>query len=82
MGSEMCIRDSGSDLLPGIAGGGISGGTGFTSVDGGAFTLVIQQTGNISNDYLVDLVVVPEPASISLVAIFAPIVLALRRRRR
>lgn len=72
----------GSDLLPGIAGGGISGGTGFTSVDGGAFTLVIQQTGNISNDYLVDLVVVPEPASISLVAIFAPIVLALRRRRR
>ncbi len=72
----------GSDLLPGIAGGGISGGTGFSSVDGGAFTLVIQQTGNVSNDYLVDLVVVPEPASITFMAMVVPMMLGLRRRRR
>ncbi|MEM6751118.1 MAG: PEP-CTERM sorting domain-containing protein, partial [Planctomycetota bacterium] len=71
----------GTDLLPGLAGGGISGGTGIPGgvLGPGTYTYLIQQTGPQTSDYLVDLVVVPEPAALSMLTLGA--VAVLRRRR-
>lgn len=72
--------DLDSDLLGQITGGGISGGSGFTTIGEGDFTFVIQQTGTEISSFTLDFQVVPEPSSTALLGL-AAIGLISRRRR-
>ena len=75
-------NDLGSNLLTQIAGGGISGGSGFETIGEGEYTFVIQQTGDEINNFTLDFEVasIPEPSSSSLLGL-AAFGLILRRRR-
>ena len=74
----------GVDLLAGISDGGISSGSGFSSIGAGDYTFVIQQTGDevssFSLDFQVSTAAVPEPTSTVLLAGFGLVGLARRRR--
>ena len=74
----------GVDLLAGISNGGISGGSGFSSIGAGDYTFVIQQTGDevssFSLDFQVSTAAVPEPTSTVLLAGLGLVGLARRRR--
>ena len=72
----------GTDLLGEISTGGISGGTGFSTIGPGDYTFVIQQTGNEVSNFLVDFVVVPEPSSAPLLGLMSVAVCLIGRRRR
>lgn len=75
----------GADLLAGIADGGISGGTGFsTPLGAGTYTFQVQQTGPQISNYALDFVVaqVPEPTSAALTALVAVGSSILRFRSR
>lgn len=67
-----------TNLLPDL--GTPLAGIGFSGPLGpGTYTYVVQQTSNITQDYSLDFVLTPEPASVSLVGLG---VLATLRRRR
>lgn len=73
----------GSNLLDGIAGGGISGGSGFTNIGAGDYTFVIQQTGPEVSNFSLNFQVataVPEPTSSALLIGLGLAGLARRRR--
>lgn len=74
----------GTNLLPLISGGGISGGSGFGTLGEGDFTFVIQQTGPEINEFSLDFQVsaaaVPEPSSAILLTSLAGLI-GIRRRR-
>ena len=74
----------GVDLLAGISDGGISSGSGFSSIGAGDYTFVIQQTGDevssFSLDFQVSTAAVPEPTSTVLLAGLGLVGLARRRR--
>ncbi|MEM9883410.1 MAG: hypothetical protein AAF800_10870 [Planctomycetota bacterium] len=78
-GDHLDPEPFGTNLLDAIAAGGISGGDGFSEVGEGTYTFVVQQTGPQTSNYLLDFVVVPEPASLTLLA--AAGALASRRGR-
>ena len=85
LGGELYDPDSlGVDLLAGISGGGISSGSGFSSIGAGDYTFVIQQTGDevssFSLDFQVSTAAVPEPTSTVLLAGLGLVGLARRRR--
>ena len=70
----------GEDLLAQIADGGVAGGSGFTEITDGTFTLIIQQTGPETSNYLIDVNVVPEPSSALLLTSLAGCFGLVRRR--
>lgn len=75
----------GADLLPAIAGGGISGGDGFTiPLGAGTYTFLVQQTGPQVSGYSLDFVVarVPEPTTTILLALGLAAAAARRALRR
>ncbi len=63
-GDHLDPQPFGSDLLPTIASGGISGGSGLDiPLREGTYTYLIQQTGPQVSDHLLDFQVIPEPSS-------------------
>ncbi len=70
----------GTDLLPGLAAGALSG-TGFASPLGpGTYTYLIQQTGPERTGYELEFVFIPSPAG-SVAMLTGMGVIAIRRRR-
>jgi hypothetical protein len=74
----------GVDILPIMGNTNLAAGSqGFTPPLGsGTFTFLIQQTGTSATSYEFDYVVVPEPATLGLVALGCSVIAILLHRRR